>query len=135
MKKIFLFLLSPIVLSSALAACKNPDSSPGNSCALSIQEVYDKSKDAEQYAEGLFAEQMQKKNLPYEIQQTACGFITGNSPVYIIGYQYTSGESTGIYGYRITFDYETDRYTVTEEGMNTAESLFSSQTFSEDSAL
>lgn len=58
--------------------------------------------------------------MAYEITQTNYGFITGNTVVFAIGYQYMVDESEFLYGYKLELD-ENQTFTLLEEGESVGE--------------
>lgn len=117
--RIFPFAFSLLLLILLLPGCDaRTDSSDG------MQTLYNQSAAAEKYVQKLFRQRMEA--LEYVVDQTAYGFITDETPIYVVGYLYHTEEGAGKYGYKLEADQqESDSFVILEEGEAVAEFLFS----------
>ena len=111
-----------IVLCLALNGCGHKNTEADHDTGM--QEAYDRSLIAREYADKEFQHILEKYHSDAEISETLYGFYTSESPVYVVGYKYRNGIGDDLtYAYKISVD---DAYTcnIIEEGETTAAFLF-----------
>ncbi len=69
-----------------------------------MQEFVERIDLAKEFATQCFQKEMLSQGMDYEVLETACGFITAEVPVYIVGFQYEANGIKSTYGYEIVLD-------------------------------
>ena len=122
MKKIISIVLSTLLISFALTGCNNK--TENNSTDNAMQELYNRSTVAKEYADKEFNNFLDHFDSECEILETSYGFYTSEIPVYIVGYRYTNGIDDNLtYAYKIIVD-DNQSCNILEEGEDTAAFLF-----------
>lgn len=117
MKKISIIIVL-LILALGLIACNGNTSY--NSDESEFQVFADTSSLAKEYAENSLVERFKKQGIEgYTIEHTASGFITDETPIFIVAFKYTHDMKTEIYGYKISVD-DSKQFKVIEEGKSVA---------------
>ncbi len=119
MKRILSVMLPAILICLALMSCNTVSDDD-----YAMQELYNRSIVAREYADKEFNKFLEQFNSNCEIKETSYGFYTSETPVYVVGYTYSNGVNDDLtYAYKISVNDE-QVCSILEEGTDIAGFLF-----------